>query len=148
MNYSLKEKGLIASLIITLIVFGDYFIDVFRSLNSTEPNQNGLMNIITVVILIAVLEAIIHSILAGVNDEVEDERDKLIERLSYRNAYWVLCVGAWFLIAQVFLDATFMPIVGLTTTPFGLANLILFAFILAEVIMFITQLYYYRKGVV
>lgn len=146
MNLSLKEKGLLASLVVTLLVFGNYFINVFNNLRSDGADSIGLSGIITVIVLVIILEAIIHGFL-NIDGEEEDERDRLIEKISYRNAYWCLIAGVWFLIVQVFLDSRFMPLEGLTTTPYGIANLLLFSFILAEVIMFVTQLYYYRKGI-
>ncbi|MEM7359690.1 MAG: hypothetical protein AAF431_11380 [Pseudomonadota bacterium] len=146
MNLSFKEKGLIASLIVTLLVFGNYFINVFQRLRTDSAGDTGLVGIIIVIVLVIILEATIHGFLS-IQAEEEDERDKLIEKVSYRNAYWCLNIGVWFLIVQVFLDSRFMPLAGLTTTPYGLANLLLFSFIVAEVVMFITQLYYYRKGI-
>ena len=105
--------------------------------------------------VLIIAEIIIYSMLSlSGKDQLEDERDKLIERISYRNGYWCLCIGVWFLIGHVSLEATNTQM-GLShwlgdsislLTPAVLANLLLFFFILSEVTVFITQLYHYRKG--
>jgi len=152
MNFSFREKGLIASLVITLLVFGNYFFQVFANLQVTPSEQNGFGDLIGLVILVVILEAIIHAFLASQHStEIEDERDKLIQRMSYRNSYWFLIIGIWVLLIQflatgsgVWFDFNYLAIF---TSAYGLAYLLLLLFVLAEVINFITQLYYYRKGI-
>ena len=80
--------------------------------------------------------------------ERKDERDILIEGKAYRNAYFLIAVGANLVIAYVIVaslvgDAAPTRIV---TTPFFLVNVILFFLVLAELMKFLTQLLYYRKG--
>jgi hypothetical protein len=66
-----------------------------------------------------------------------DERDKLIELRATRIAYFILIFGVFLSIGSVLIS----------TTPLITAHIVLFFFILAEVVKFITQLVYYRKGV-
>ena len=146
MDLSYKEKGLIASLGVTLLIFGWYLYGAFSNL-SLNPEQPGFVEIITLIVLIAVLEIIIQGILASKNkSQLEDERDKLIEKISYRYGYWFLSAGIWFLMVQILFDARFdhLPVL---TTPNGMFHLLLLFFVLAEVTNFVAQLYYYRKGV-
>ena len=146
MDFSYKEKGLIASLGVTLLIFGWYLYGAFSNL-SLKAEPPGFGEIITLIVLIAVLEIIIQGILASKNKSLlEDERDKLIEKISYRYGYWFLSAGIWFLMVQILFDTRFdhLPVL---TTPNGMFHLLLLFFVLAEVTNFVAQLYYYRKGV-
>ena len=145
MDFSYKEKGLIASLGVTLLIFGWYLYGAFSNL-SLKAEPPGFGEIITLIVLIAVLEIIIQGILASKNKSLlEDERDKLIEKISYRYGYWFLSAGIWFLMVQILFDTRFdhLPVL---TTPNGMFHLLLLFFVLAEVTNFVVQLYYYRKG--
>ena len=146
MDFSYKEKGLIASLGVTLLIFGWYLYGAFSNL-SLNPEPPGFGEIITLIVWVAVLEIIIQGILASKNKSLlEDERDKLIEKISYRYGYWFLSAGIWFLMVQILLDARFdhLPVL---TTPNGMFHLLLLFFVLAEVTNFVAQLYHHRKGV-
>jgi hypothetical protein len=145
MDFSYKEKGLIASLGVTLLIFGWYFYGAFTNLK-LNPEPPGFVEIIIPIVLIAVLESIIQVFLSFKNkSQLADERDKLIEKISYRYGYWVLSACIWFLMVQILMDTRFdhLPIL---TTPGGMFHLLLLFFVLAEVTNFIAQLYYYRKG--
>ena len=146
MDFSYKEKGLIASLGVTLLIFGWYLYGAFSNL-LLNPEPPGFGEIITLIVLIAVLEIIIQGILASKNkSQLEDERDKLIEKISYRYGYWFLSACIWFLMVQILIDARFdhLPVL---TTPNGMFHLLLLFFVLAEVTNFVAQLYHHRKGV-
>ena len=146
MDFSYKEKGLIVSLVVTLLIFGWYLYGAFSNL-SLNPEPPGFIEIIILIILVVVLESIIHSFVALKNkSQLEDERDKLIEKISYRYSYWFLSACIWFLMVQILLDARFDNHLMLTT-PYGMFHFLLLFFVLSEVIHFGTQLYYYRKGV-
>jgi|TARA_B100001750_G_C15267054_1_gene475609 hypothetical protein len=151
MDFSYKEKSLIASLGVTLLVFGWYFYAIFSNLTLIENQQLNLNLLIYAIILIVILEIIIHSFLAIRNrNYVEDERDKTIEIASYRHGYWTLSIGIWLLLFHLAIEGSgtwnfYHNLV--FTSPAYLANLLLLFFVLSEVISFITQLYYYRKGV-
>ena len=146
MNMSYKEKSLIASLGVTLLIFGWYLYGAFSKL-SLNPESPGFGAIIILIVLVIISEGIIQSFVALKNKSpLEDERDKLIERISYRYSYGFLSVCIWFLMVQILLDARFdhLPVL---TTPYGMFHFLLLFFVLSEVIHFGTQLYYYRKGV-
>ena len=146
MNMSFKEKSLIASLSTTFLIFGWYLYGAFSNL-PLNPELPGFVEIIILIIWVAVLESIIQGFLALKNkSQLEDERDKLIEKISYRYGYWFLSACIWFLMVQILLDARFdhLPVL---TTPYGMFHLLLLFFVLSNLIGFVTQLYYYRKGV-
>ena len=146
MNMSFKEKSLIASLSTTFLIFGWYLYGAFSNL-PLNPELPGFVEIIILLVLIAVLESIIQSFLSIMNKtQLEDERDKLIEKISYRNSYWFLSVCIWFLMVQILLDTRFDNHL-ILTTPYGRFHFLLLFFVLSNFIGFVTQLYYYRKGV-
>ena len=146
MDISYKEKGLIASLGVTLLIFGWYLYGAFSKL-SLNPEPPRLGAIIILIVLVIISEGIIQSFVALKNKSpLEDERDKLIERISYRYSYGFLSVCIWFLMVQILLDTRFDNHLMLTT-PYGMFHFLLLFFVLSEVIRFGTQLYYYRKGV-
>ena len=158
MDLSIKEKCIIATLVATLLVFGNYFIEVFSAYRSNPEVTMNLRGLIKVIVFVVVIEIIIHSFFSANNKaEVEDERDKLIEKVSYRNGYWVMSLGVWFLIGQLFVGGVFDPQqYGITEwanhfsnllTPYILGNVLLFIFIVSEVAVFTSQLFYYRRGV-
>ena len=146
MGFSYKEKGLIASLGVTLLIFGWYFYGAFSNLK-LNPEPPGFVEIIILVVLIVVLESIIQILLSFKNKfQIEDERDKLIEKVSFRYGYWVLSACILFLMVQILMDTRFdhLPIL---ITPNGIFHLLFLFFVLSEVTNFIAQLYYYRKGI-
>ena len=98
------------------------------------------------IILFVVLEIIIQSFLVGKNKE--DERDALIELTSYRNSYWVLSVGVWFLLIQLlYVGSGDWYDIWENSSMVFISHLLLLFVVLAEVTSFITQLYHYRKGI-
>ena len=146
MDFSYKEKGLIASLGVTLLVFGWYFYGSFTNLK-LNPEPPGIVEIIILIVWIAVLESIIQAFVSFKNkSQLADERDKLIEKISYRYSYWVLSACIWFFMGHILLNAWFdhLPIL---TTPGGMFHLLLLFFVLAEFTNFVAQLYHHRKGV-
>ena len=146
MDLSYKEKGLIASLGVTLLIFGWYLYGAFPNLSS-NPKPLGFGGIIIPIVLVIISEGIIQSFLALKNkSQLEDERYKLIERIPYRNSYGFLSACIWFLMVQILLD-TWFDVHLMLLTPYSMFHFLLLFFVLSEVIRFGTQLYYYRTGV-
>ena len=145
MEFSYKEKGLIASLGLTLLIFGWYLYGAFSNL-TLNPEPPGFVEIIILVVLIIALESFIQIFITLKNkSQLEDERDKLIEKVSYKYGYWILSAFIWFLMFQILMDTRFshLPVF---TTPSGIFHLLLLFVVLAEVTNFVAQLYYYQKG--
>ena len=146
MDFSYKEKSLIASLGVTLLIFGWYLYGAFSNLSS-NPELPEFVEIIILIVWVAAFEIIIQGILASKNkSQLEDERDKLIEKISYRYGYWFLSAGIWFLMVQILLDA-WLDHLPVLTTPNAMFHLLLLFFVLAEFTNFVAQLYHHRKGV-
>ena len=146
MDLSYQEKSILGSLITIVVVYGYYFAAVLRDARQPEFNLGRL---VLAVIAIIVIEIVYHIVLAiEQKPEPKDERDILIASKAYRNAYFLLATGAFLVIACVVMaglarDAAPTRII---VTPFITVNLVLFFMVLAELMKFLTQLFYYRRG--
>lgn len=146
MDLSYKEKALIASLGVTVLIFGWYLYGAFSTL-SLDPTAPGLVEIIVLIVWVVAFEASIQGVLAFRNRSglEEDEREKLIEKTSYRYSYWFLCGCLCFLMGNILL-ADWLDYASVLITPNGMFHVLLLFFVLAEVINLIVQLYYHRRG--
>ena len=145
---STKEKSLLASLVITLLVFGNFFVDTLEVVLAGEPMASVGTSLVAAVISVIILEIIVQSLLASLRaSQKDDERDRLIERMSFRNGYLCLSVGIWIWIAQTTIPTwwTVLP-----SSPYMTGALVpvllLLLFVIAEVTMTVTRLFYYRHG--
>ena len=139
MDLSYEEKSILGSLLAVAVVFGYYFASVLRDMN--RPDFNGaslpLGRLVLAVIVIVVIEIVYHILVAlGSKPEPKDERDNLIACKAYRNAYFLLAAGIFFVMSAVMLEVK----------PFLTVNLVLFVMVAAELMKFLTQLFYYRRG--
>ena len=150
MNLSYQEKSILGSLLAVVVVYGYYFASVLRDLSHPEFGAGNVARLILAVVAIVVIEIVYHIVLALESKvEAKDERDILIECKAYRNAYFLLATGAFLVIACVILaDLLREPApTRIVMTPFLTVNLVLFFMALAELMKFVTQLFYYRRGV-
>lgn len=146
MDLSYKEKALIASLGVTVLIFGWYLYGAFSTL-SLDPTAPGLVEIIVLIVWVVAFEASIQGVLAFRNRSglEEDEREKLIEKTSYLYSYWFLCGCLCFLMGNILL-ADWLDYASVLITPNGMFHVLLLFFVLAEVTNLIVQLYYHRRG--
>ena len=150
MDLSYQEKSILGSLLAMVVVYGYYFAAVLRDVGRPEFGGGSLGRLMLAVIAIIVIEIVYHIVLAMESKaEPKDERDILIECKAYRNAYFLLATGAclviaWVIVAGLVRDAAPTRII---VTPFLTVNLVLFFMVLAELAKFLTQLFYYRRGV-
>src|SRR5271165_1842391 len=145
MDLSYQEKSILGSLLAMVVVYGYYFAAVLRDAGRPEFDGGSLTRLILAVIAIVVIEIVYHIVLAlESKPEPKDERDILIECKAYRNAYFLLASGAFLVIAWVIMrDAAPARI---AVTNFITVNLVLFFMVVADVMKFLTQLFYYRRG--
>ncbi len=149
MDLSYQEKSILGSLLAMVIVYGYYFAAVLRDASRPEFDGVNVGRLVLAVIAIIVIEIVYHIVLAlETKPEPKDERDILIESKAYRNAYFLLATGAFLVIGCVIMaglarDAAPTRII---VTPFITVNLVLFFMVLAELVKFLTQLFYYRRG--
>ena len=145
---STTEKSLLASLVITLLVFGNFFIDTLEAVLAGEPMANIGTSLVAAVISVIILEIIVQSLLASLSaSQKDDERDRLIERMSFRNGYLCLSVGMWIWIAQTTIPTWWTDLPSSPYLPAALVPvLLLLLFVIAEVTVTVTRLFYYRHG--
>ena len=149
MDMSYQEKSIVGSLLAMVVVYGYYFAAALRDAGQPEFGGGNVGRLVLAVIAIVVIEVVYHIVLAlESKPEPKDERDILIECKAYRNAYFLLAAGAFLVIGCVIMaglarDAAPTRII---VTPFITVNLVLFFMVLAELVKFLTQLFYYRRG--
>jgi len=142
MNLSYKEKSIWASLISTIIVFGYYFFFAIKVFNNPEIENMMLVGLfIGAVVFIMLIQIFSQIVIAIANrkeaEKGEDERDNLIELKTTRVSYFILVLGVWITAFSILV----------ISSPIILVNLIMFFFILAEIVGYSLQLIYYRRGI-
>jgi hypothetical protein len=142
MNLSYKEKSIWASLISTIIVFGYYFFFAIKVFNNPEIENMMLVGLfIGAVVFIILIQIFSQIVIAIANrkeaEKGEDERDNLIELKTTRVSYFILVLGVWITAFSILV----------ISSPIILVNLIMFFFILAEIVGYSLQLIYYRRGI-
>lgn len=142
MNLSYKEKSIWASLISTIIVFGYYFFFAIKVFNNPEIENMMLVGLfIGAVVFIMIIQIFSQIVIAIANrkeaEKGEDERDNLIELKTTRVSYFILVLGVWITAFSILV----------ISSPIILVNLIMFFFILAEIVGYSLQLIYYRRGI-
>ena len=150
MDLSFQEKSLAGSLVLTVVLFGWYFIMVFESLTGDTSSAAVLpFQLLWVIGIVVAVEVVYHVLIAVTEKPAEtDERDRLIELKATRVSYLVLVAGCLAGIGHAIVHAHAEPAVAgrVQLDPIMTANLVLLAFILAEVVGFAVQLWYYRRG--
>jgi hypothetical protein len=140
-SLTFQEKRIWVSLLTTLVIFGYYFKNVYESFRSSavDPGEMiGLFISVTVMLIIVeIFSEILLSFGAGRDaKQPKDERDRLIELKATKFAYYLLMAGIWISFAAVF-----------STSPrITMPNALLFFLVLAEVVKFALQLFFYRRG--
>jgi len=142
MNISFKEKSILTSLIITILIFGYYFIYIFRAMNDPNPNESELIGFFfRMVVLMIIIEIASHITLAIAfkkeANEGYDERDKIIELKAIKISYWILILGV--LITGVNIIIEISPLIS--------ANILWLIFIIAEITGDTIKLFYYKRGI-
>lgn len=145
MKLSFREKSLLISLITTILFFGIYFLKAFKEIFHTKGYNPQLIALFIIITILIIVVQIISHIVISISSkkawedaqECEDERDRLIKSKGIKISYFVLSIGVWAV-------CLWMPFL---KTPFVMANILMFFFVLAAVFDYVTQLVYYRKGV-
>lgn len=85
---------------------------------------------------------------------IEDERDKTIALIASKNAYYILAFTVITVIIHLLFPVMHQKQLNMLLQPENVAipneylliNIIIFGALLAEIVKFSTQLFYYRKG--
>jgi hypothetical protein len=155
MNMSFREKSIWISLISTLLIFGDYFLNVIAlgNLSQEVAKTTALELSVRAFVLIIIVEIIFQTMLAVSNRKAaklgSDERDKLFEYKGNNVGYTVLVIGVLMSLGRMVsleISPEFIEQFKVLNVPFLTAHILLFSFILSEVVRFSAQLYYYRSS--
>ena len=139
---SFREKSLWASIVTTVWVWGYYFYKVYVWSRTDAVSMAAVEGaLITAVVMSIIISIVAHAIITGraaLADDVpdEDERDRaIVERASYLASY--ILVGG--------VVAAVIAAVISNRLEFTL-NVLLFHFVLSELVRYVLQLRYYRRG--
>ena len=142
LNMSFEEKSTWVSLAIITFVFVGYFSQVYEGLLSGSLDKAAVTVLFTsAVIAIIVLEVVFHIVIAALNvkdaERPTDERDRLFSTKAGNISGWVLGIGVLIIAGHTFMkepDAIWV------------ANLLLFAVFVSQVVSYALQIFYYRRG--
>ena len=138
---SFREKSAWVSFATILVVFGAYFWNVIRVLGGQVEFRAAYALSVALLVAFVVLEIVLHIVLAIQAPKEalapRDERERLIEMRATRVAFQVLVVGA---LAGV-------GMLHVTTSAWRMAQVVLLAVVVAELVKFGGQILYVRRGV-
>lgn len=138
MNASFEEKSVWIQLVSMLVILGTYFVVAGRMLINgvTILPLYAPVFVVSVVLMVVVLVAgHIVAALTGRPDG-RDERDRLIEWRAESNASWIVVVGVLAAIAGLVVSVADVWV----------AHALLFFLFVSEVVKYVLQLVYYRRG--
>ncbi len=131
-----KETFTYSEVIVTFFFFAYFLFLTFRSTNFVSAY-------ITIVIGFAVANVTTKLVLFLITKSKEikfDERDKVIESKSYRNAYiCVMILTNSIIILSISFYKIFQPILVL--------NLIISILFIAHIVLNLTKIFYYKRGI-
>lgn len=139
MSASFEEKSVWIQLCAMLIGLGTYFVIAGRLLASGVREVSGFAALFIVAVVWMVVLMIIAYVVAALTSKTEgrDERDRLIAWKAEHRSAWVMAVGV--------LGAATCMVVGIPNV--WSVNLLLLSLALSEILGFVLQLVYYRRGV-
>lgn len=145
---SFQEKTIWCSLLVLIAAASYFFGRIFFGIATGAPLAPAplarlAIGLLLVMVAAEVLLRIVIATFSG--EEPKDERDDLVEARSARNAYYILVTGLMFLAGHAALNALFGR--GNGVDIHMAAVFILFALVVAETSHFVSQLFYYRRGV-
>jgi hypothetical protein len=142
LNLSFKEKSTWISLAIITFIFVGYFSQVYQGLVSGTLDKAAISGLfLGAVVSIIVLVIVSHIVIAILNvkdaDQPTDERDRLFSIKAGNISGWVLGFGVLIISAHAFIQEL---------DSLWVANLLLFAVFVSQVVSYALQIFYYRRG--
>ena len=135
-----QEKSAIVMTAILIVVYGAYFALLGLWLTSTPADEITYQPLLVIVVVpLAILAAASHIVLALLNPKEAnqyDERDRLVTLRSERLSGYVLALGVFIGIVLAMLEVTW----------FWIANALMLAWVLAEIVDGVTKVVLYRRG--
>jgi hypothetical protein len=144
-SLSFREKGAWACLITTVAVFIPYFARVLHLFARGELKTSSVITAFFLASIWQVLLNVVVQVVIALRSgrEPKDERDSAIESKSFRYTYWIFALLLW----PVIMIAPASTIGGYPLTPVFLSQMVFFCFVVAELTRYLTQVVYYRRGV-
>lgn len=155
MDMSFKEKSAWISLISTLGIFGYYFYNIAMLFGvPTEEAKEVAKDLLTQAIILSIIvEALFHSLLAATNHKGAelgaDERDKMYEYRANNIGYTVLVIGVIITLGRIIsieYNPEWADHYSSMQIPLLTAQILMFSFILSEIVRFSGQIFFYRRG--
>ena len=150
-DFSFREKSLLISLLAVLFAYGGYFARMLGG--DVEPTLSGmLVASIGVIIVLVLVQIGLHTVLAIIDkDEAmaqADERDLLVASRAARFSHLVLSCAVAVVIGRILIYGAIDESAQVVEVSlYEVANLLLFAVVVSEVVNYATQLYFYRRGI-
>ena len=158
-DLSFKEKSILGTLVLVLVVSFFYFSRVVEMLAAGTVDLAALGGLaVSLIVFFIIVEIVFHSAIALWSPQDaeagEDERDRLIELKGERVGGLLLGLGVAFTVGHIALNGLFGSLAGseprlaalMSTSPFVTANLLLFSLTVSEIGKYLSQLLYYRRG--
>ena len=140
---SFQEKSIAASLITTVVVWGYYFSELYEARLADDVTLEAVKVLLFVaVVLTVIVSVVVHSFIAGrhavgnSNEPERDERDRLIDQRATNIASYVLVTGVISTVVVAVFSNRLVPTL----------NVLLFFFVLSEIVRYALQLVFYRRG--
>jgi magnesium-transporting ATPase (P-type) len=150
---SYRENSILASLVITLVIWGNYIAETTtlyqQQLLSTESINNLLFSVVIYTIALEIISQIIVAIFkAKEANELSDERDKLISMRANSYAYNILSVGVICIIFSIIFPSITQSLLVIPelTKEYKLLHLVIIFGVIAEISRLFIQLFAYRRG--
>jgi len=150
---SYKERSVWVSLAITLYIWFNYFSTLYWSVQqgtlTTGSMQDALLTVVVMTIVLEIMHHIVMAIIDNKNANYdEDERDKQIALIGSQNAYYILSFTTIAAVVHLLFPVMSQTLESLLNIPneYFIINIIIFGALVAEVVKFATQVFYYRKG--
>lgn len=139
MSPSFEEKSIWIQLGAMTVGLGIYFAIAGRMLASGVHEVSAFAALFMVAVVFMVVLMVIAYVVAALTTKIEgrDERDRLIAWKAEHRSAWLAAVGV--------LGAVMCMAAGINNV--WTANLLLLALALSEILGFVLQLVYYRRGV-
>lgn len=148
---SMREKSALISLLAVLFVYGGYFADLLSG-NADQTLSGMLYASIGVIVALVIIQVVFNAVLgafAGKDANAPaDERDRLIGGRAAVLGHHVLSAGVVIVLCRMVIGGAMSESAGVEeVTLFEVANLLLFALVLSELVFYGAQLYFYRRGI-
>ncbi|MEP5766357.1 MAG: hypothetical protein ABJ308_17285 [Halieaceae bacterium] len=148
---SFREKSILISMLAQVLIFGNYFAELLGA--AAEPGLGAMLSaMIGAIIALIVVEILFHAAIAifdrsEAESQPADERDRMISGRASVISRFLLSGGVLLVLGHLLVNGALLEsgdVRGVTL--FEVANLLLFVFVLSEIVHYGAQLWFYRRG--